>query len=664
MALNTNALGRRVPPCAEKPNPDHQIVAVYVNRLIEYARPEDMLRDLGLVSGDAAVRVTYRGGTHLSQVLRDTNQFRFAVPPCRCGLPDGKHLCLPNCTWIPDCFPDVVRMLSKGLNHVPCAPLDACPVIEQNVRIAVAFGGACVANAARDWTVTRLSRAKVAPVDAVDFSTRNPGVRHILQVCFVSSVDKAANQPMFICKHLAVSMALEHCRSTPAFLALQHMPFPHDVVAAMHAVAPCIPLLESVHPRFSTLYPVVKVHKEGWRFITSAVGTVYHDAAVLVQATSACMLHALQEYCGARNRAALLSGCRVQHYPLIPDTRHCIVNVNPGERHLCDFSADVDHCFDVIPHGDLLHALKSHADRVVQMYRRTHGGKEPCFIVSSHMTDGHLEVSNVTLTHRAPAPRQMVVSVADWLTLCGLLLDNCVLQVAGLLFRVIAGIPQGLHCSPDWCNLFLLHHEISFVHRNVHDAHDVLLHWFRQVDDMRVLIRATEANLARNMSVAEWHAYLKRLLSRVYPAPLTLSLTCSLADACDDPPVLCTTNFLDLCTELLPSGHLSVSIIRKEKKLPIPVCQYVHLDSNRPVFQCYSVLSGLVSSVVWRCTRPTTCLAEIKHLCRKFIANGHAKSRLLRVVDACMKKDYSCLHLEYDPAKLWLANRWQFARDL
>jgi hypothetical protein len=249
--------------------------------------------------------------------------------------------------------------------------------------------------------------------------------------------------------------------------------------------------------------------------------------------------------------------------------------------------------------------------------------------------------------------------------MCGIVLNNCFLQVAGLLFRVTAGIPQGLHCSPDWCNLFLLHHEISFVDRHPEEAHDVLLHWFRQVDDMRVLVRATPSNLARNMSVAEWHVHLKNLLSRVYPAPLSLSLTCTLADpAVDEPAVLCTTNFLDLCTDLLPSGHLCVSIIRKEKKLPIPVCQYVHLDSNRPVYQCYNVLTGLVMSVVWRCTSPATCLTEIRHLCKKFISNGHQKARLLRIVDACMKKDFGFLHLEYDPAKLWSVNRWKFVKDL
>lgn len=57
-----------------------------------------------------------------------------------------------------------------------------------------------------------------------------------------------------------------------------------------------------------------------------------------------------------------------------------------------------------------------------------------------------------------------------------------------------------LQCSPDWCNLFLLHKEIQFIQGNVSEACDVLLHWFRQVDDVRVVVRATPHNLAKSMS--------------------------------------------------------------------------------------------------------------------------------------------------------------------
>lgn len=665
MTLPTDALGRKLPPTQEKERPDVQILADYVNRLVEHVRPEDMLKELHLVDDSAQVRVTYKGGKHLSDVLRDTNQFRFCAPACQCGMPDGAHLCIPSVSWIPDQFADVKRMLAKGLNHVPCAPLDPEPVIAQNVQIACAFGGPTVAQAARLWCMSRLSSACITPVDAVDFSSQNPGVRHVTDTCFVSCVDKAANHPMFICKHLAVSMALQHCRESAAFQPVDWLPNPHAVVNSLKQCAECVPSLSSPAPRFATMYPVVKVHKQGWRFITSAVGTVLHDAAIVLQAASACIIEELKEYGALCNRSALWKGCQVQHFPLINDTRMCIVNVNPGDKHLCDFSADVDHCFDVIPHQDLLAALQAHSERVVQMYRRKHRGKEPRFVLSTQMQDGHLVVTSVAFTHRNCTGKQVSLSVSAWLEMSEIVLGNCILQVGGCLFRVVAGIPQGLHCSPDWCNLFLLHHEINFVKTNPHDAHDVLLHWFRQVDDVRVLVKETPYTLSKNMNVAQWHTLLRHMLSRVYPAPLNLSLTCTVADdLVSEPSILCTTNFLDLSTDLLPTGHLCVSIIRKEKKLPIDVCQYVHLGSNRPVHQCYNVLSGLVVNVIWRCTSPKCCLSELKHLCMKFIANGHQKNQLLRVIDKSVLKDFSFLSLEYDPKQLWSVNRWKFARDL
>lgn len=238
-----------------------------------------------------------------------------------------------------------------------------------------------------------------------------------------------------------------------------------------------------------------------------------------------------------------------------------------------------------------------------------------------------------------------------WLRLCEYTLQNCYVQVAGCFFRIISGIPQGLHCSPDWCNLFLLYHEITFVRAHPDEAHDILSLWFRQVDDVRVIVKATTHNLARNMSCAQWHENLHKLLGRIYPAPLSLSLTCEL---CSDTagPVLCRTGFLDISTSLLQDGSLHVSLIRKEKKLPIQVCQYVHLESNRPVHLCYNVLIGLVMNAVWHNTACDPCLHDIAWICNKFISNGHARTRVLRVVSKCLQKDYSYLALEYNPGTL------------
>jgi hypothetical protein len=133
-------------------------------------------------------------------------------------------------------------------------------------------------------------------------------------------------------------------------------------------------------------------------------------------------------------------------------------------------------------------------------------------------------------------------------------------------------------------------------------------------------VPATPHNLAKQLSCAEWHAAVHQLLSRIYPAPLTLSLTGAVVT---DPesPVLCTTGFLDIASSLLNDGTLHVALIRKEKKLPIPVCQYVQAESNRPLHSCYNVLVGLVMSAVWHNTASGPFLSDLLYICKKFVSN-------------------------------------------
>lgn len=129
------------------------------------------------------------------------------------------------------------------------------------------------------------------------------------------------------------------------------------LVESLCTIVPWLPAQDEFKLRFGTLYPIAKLHKTpmGWRFITSVVGTVLHDGAVLLQATTLYLLERLKHVCACKNREAkVMHQCNVQFYPLIPDGRVCLLNVYPRERYLCDFCADVDHCFDVIPHTSLL----------------------------------------------------------------------------------------------------------------------------------------------------------------------------------------------------------------------------------------------------------------------------------------------------------------------
>ena len=422
MAAEHDVLGRIVPPKPEKEKPDLTVLTQYVNRLLEYARPDDMLRAIGAVSPDTTVRITYKGSPHVEDVLKNTAQFRSPVPVCCCGMPDGSHLCTTSLAWIPDQYADVKRMLEKGLNHVPCSELDVEAVCDVHATVADAVAGASFVPLARAWAQQALSAAAVIPVDVVQFTRQHPGVQYILRRCFVSCVDKACNQPMFICRHLALTMALQHCVDTPSFELQELSPDPRAIAHELKCIAPVLPMPPvDKDVRFATLYPVVKLHKTpiGWRMITSAVGTLLHNAAVLLQATTARLIEELQGYCALRN-ASLRSyhGFNVQCCPLIKDGRVCLANVDPRQQYLCDYSADVDHCFDIIPHDSLLSALESVSNMLSSAYSQNHRGQAPRFNCSGRVTDGVLEVTSVHFTHRKPTSNQFALSLDSWLQLC------------------------------------------------------------------------------------------------------------------------------------------------------------------------------------------------------------------------------------------------------
>lgn len=363
MAVGHDALGRLQLLPQPDDKPDLSILAPYVNRLLEQARPEAMLQALGLVAPDTIVRVTYKGDPHIADIVKDTSQFRLPPPPCTCGMPGGAHLCTTNIDWIPDCFDDVKRMLQKGLNHVPCAPLDVQAVVDVHASIARALGGPCYEDAAREWVHQTLAATHIPVVDVVQLSRSHPGIKYVISKCFVGCVDKAANQPMFICKHYALSMVYNHCMDNPACELLTSSPNTTAICQQLRGIVPWLPKDPSTKAdKFATIYPVIKVHKTpvGWRMITSAVGTILHDPAVLLQATTSCLLEELKHVCALLNKELMLfKQCNVQMHPLIPDGRVCLLNVNPRQKYLCDVSADVDKCFDMIPHVQLLEAMRA-----------------------------------------------------------------------------------------------------------------------------------------------------------------------------------------------------------------------------------------------------------------------------------------------------------------
>lgn len=304
------------------------------------------------------------------------------------------------------------------------------------------------------------------------------------------------------------------------------------------------------------------------------------------------MLRYMQHVAASKNTAAW----NMQYYPVVQEAKEVLVNL-AGNSFSADFSADIDKCYDMIPHADLLEALRHIRTLCCSHYRRMHRGKQPSlWLRLASDASGCMIVQECLLTHRTLRGWTQL-AVDDWLQANELLLLNCIVQVNGQLHRQSSGIPHGVNCGPDWANLFLLSQEVKFLdaHMESRDkadlVHNQFYHWYRLIDDVRLLNHPDAASALR----------------AVYPSYLSMSATCK--DPDEEELFGAETGFLDIQSHLCWSGKLVTSIIRKEQKLPFQVVQYVHLESNRPVRACYNVLINLVLAVVWHCNTSGDFLA-------------------------------------------------------
>lgn len=68
------------------------------------------------------------------------------------------------------------------------------------------------------------------------------------------------------------------------------------------------------------------------------------------------------------------------------------------------------------------------------------------------------------------------------------LMNNCFIMLDDQVWKQQLGIPMGFSCSPLWCNVYLMHYEISFVQRLAKLGRSDLLHKFqyayRYIDDL------------------------------------------------------------------------------------------------------------------------------------------------------------------------------------
>ena len=328
-------------------------------------------------------------------------------------------------------------------------------------------------------------------------------------------------------------------------------------------------------------------------------------------------------------------GVRTQLFPVIKDYTECILNL--PQRCQSDFTADVARCFEAIPTGadradGLLAALRVLVDLVFDDYRSRFRGRssEAAFKVVFGRHDGLPTSCDIT-KRMVDKSATKFFSRAQFLQLSALILKGAVTAAGGILYLQRAGIPMGLRSSPDWCNLYLLHKEITAVQRIVRfDPLPLQLqklsafnYFFRSMDDLRVINGQPLVDMilfsgVKSDDSSTW----------IYPDCLGIEIT-SVSSPTGRVESTC---FLDIITHYSSDGEMSHTTFAKESKLPFKPIQFVDPFSNRPSKACYNVAVGVTLHAILHASSPELAAERLRYISQIMTARGYQRRRLIAVI--------------------------------
>ena len=335
-----------------------------------------------------------------------------------------------------------------------------------------------------------LSRASLAELDRIQTK---------LYIC---EADKAPHQPVFICRDFAIFTIYTRLNSAD-FTRLSDTNVDQLLQGLINDQTQIFSLQYTnrmtIAKKLLTMRSSFKAHKQSFRFITNGSDYVLTPTDKAVQLMSAALLRELEKWAGRQREKYLRwPGVHTQLFPIIKDYTECLFNLPPVLS--SDFTADVARCFEAIPTcvdraDGLLAALRFLVDLVFDdLASQSRQGATNAFRVVFGRSD--VLPAKCEISHRlVDSAATKFFSRAQYLRMSALILRGAVTSAGGVMYLQRAGIPMGLRSSPDWCNLYLLHKEITAVQRIMRYDNFELQRtklaafnfFFRSMDDLRVI---------------------------------------------------------------------------------------------------------------------------------------------------------------------------------
>lgn len=547
------------------------------------------------------------------------------------------------------------KALSKGLNHIPLRPT------EISVSLATAFDafaqfisvmGLCElgfpVEDAESWfrqkCLSQLKAASKSNKFGFRYSGRNlldiAAVRNEIEFLtshlYCAGLDKASNNPCFICIRHIWQLALKRLSS------LDFSPCKENNIWSLNsqvmeetsaAILDILPELQVSFKSLPYLMATYKQHKQKYRWLTKAFQTIYTNLAHLLTISTMLVLEYVKEWAAATVAGyANFLRCDSSIYWLVNSSIEVALNL-PQEIHSI-FVADITRCYESIPlqGPDNLCDAIAHVIRLGYRQARTHHPRSDPQIwvrIDANGCAAHAtwNTSHPTYGNCFSLSESRLIALHSWL------MQNCYVGLGDYVWRQVTGIPMGFACSPLWCNIYLLHYEISFIQRLAKLGRGDILqkfkHAYRYIDDLCwVNVERPLEFLSPNQNRDPGNPYW------IYPLQV-LEIKCEVAQfAQNDPLRGIRAHFMNLEVILddnLKGGYTTCKF-DKRRLLPFGYTQYIQFASNRPIKQAYSIAVSQTVPILYLSSTVTAAASEILILIQAMVKNGFKEQRLHHLI--------------------------------
>ena len=470
----------------------------------------------------------------------------------------------------------------------------------------------------------------------------NNELNWLLEHVYISGLDKASNA-CFICVDHIRRQALERlsspdflpCHNNGQWLSIEEIT--DNIRQAILELMPELPVDSNELPYIMAIY---KFHKQKYRWISNAFGSIYVNIATLITIATMSLLEEVRQWAkvttnGYKNFLQVDTSI----YWIIDSINDFCLNL-PQKIHNI-YVADITRCFETIPvngQDTLFEAMEFITSLGVKNFKSKHPRSEPTIWFRTN--EQGLTTRAIWASTCPSYGKWSHMSVTKFLALHKWLTTNCYVRLGNQVWKQVLGIPMGFSCSPLWCNLYLMSYEIRFIQRLAKlgqvEVMTRFAHAFRYIDDLcwlnvgdaQIFLDPTQP---RNMSNPYW----------IYPLHI-LDIKPEVSYFSNlNPSHGIKAHFMNVLVSISDekSGIFTIQKFDKRRDLPFAYTQYIKFNSNRPIKQAYNVIVSQTIPILYLSNDIDLALHEINTLVSILVGNGFRKARLLQIVISTLTKN-------------------------